>query len=70
MVGFDDSLYMSVTDPPLTTSRQPIQAMAAAAIASLVSQMDGRATAEESMMFEPELIVRSSTAVCPGHREG
>lgn len=70
VTGFDDSLYMAVTDPPLTTARQPIQAMAAAAIASLVSQMDGGATTEELMTFEPELIVRQSTAVCPGLRQG
>lgn len=70
VTGFDDSLYMAVTDPPLTTARQPVQAMAAAAIASLVAQMDGGETAEELMVFEPELIVRQSTAVCPAPREG
>ncbi|NUT37890.1 MAG: LacI family DNA-binding transcriptional regulator, partial [Hamadaea sp.] len=31
VVGFDDSAYMAVTDPPLTTVRQPVRAMAAAA---------------------------------------
>ncbi|WP_328581036.1 LacI family DNA-binding transcriptional regulator [Streptomyces sp. NBC_00370] len=62
VVGFDDSPYMVATDPPLTTARQPVQAMAAAAIASLVSQMKGHATEGESMMFDTELIVRSSTA--------
>ncbi|KIF72970.1 LacI family transcriptional regulator [Streptomyces sp. 150FB] len=62
VVGFDDSLYMVATDPPLTTARQPVQAMAAAAVASLVSQMKGHAQAGEQMMFDTELIVRSSTA--------
>lgn len=61
VVGFDDSLYMVATDPPLTTARQPVQAMAAAAIASLISQLDGHATIDELMLFEPELIVRGST---------
>ncbi|WP_330177458.1 LacI family transcriptional regulator [Streptomyces sp. NBC_01498] len=65
VVGFDDSLYMVATDPPLTTARQPVQAMAAAVIASLVSQMKGHATEGETMMFDTELIVRSSTAPPP-----
>ncbi|SCF78969.1 DNA-binding transcriptional regulator, LacI/PurR family [Streptomyces sp. MnatMP-M17] len=62
VVGFDDSLYMVATDPPLTTARQPVQAMAAAAVASLAAQMKGHASAGELMMFDTELIVRSSTA--------
>jgi DNA-binding LacI/PurR family transcriptional regulator len=61
VVGFDDSLYMVATDPPLTTSRQPVQAMAAAAIASLTAQIDGHEVTDEVMLFEPELIVRGST---------
>ena len=46
--------------PPLTTSRQPVQAMAAAAITSLTAQIDGREVTGEVMLFEPELIVRGS----------
>lgn len=61
VIGFDDSLYMVATDPPLSTSRQPVQAMAAAAIASLVTQIDGHAVTDEVMLFDPELIVRGST---------
>lgn len=64
-IGFDDSLYMVATDPPLTTARQPIEAMAAAAVAALVTQMEGHAMVKEQMMFDTELIVRSSTAPCP-----
>ena len=32
VVGFDDSPFMNCTDPPLTTVRQPIQAMGQAAV--------------------------------------
>ncbi|MFC8076890.1 LacI family DNA-binding transcriptional regulator [Streptomyces sp. NPDC057307] len=70
VVGFDDSLYMVATDPPLTTARQPVQAMAAAVIASLASQMKGHATEGEMMMFDTELIVRSSTAPPPSVARG
>jgi DNA-binding LacI/PurR family transcriptional regulator len=63
VIGFDDSLYMVATDPPLTTARQPIEAMAAATVSALVTQMGGHATVDELMMFDTELIVRGSTAV-------
>ncbi|MGW1466982.1 LacI family DNA-binding transcriptional regulator [Streptomyces sp. NPDC002308] len=65
VVGFDDSPYMVATDPPLTTARQPVQAMAAAAVAALVGQIEGRADANELLMFDTELIVRGSTAGRP-----
>lgn len=65
VVGFDDSPYMVATDPPLTTARQPVQAMAAAAVAALVGQIEGRADANDLLMFDTELIVRGSTAGRP-----
>ena len=41
VVGYDDSPFMTCTDPPLTTVRQPIEAMGQAAVALLVSQVAG-----------------------------
>ncbi|WP_327350555.1 LacI family DNA-binding transcriptional regulator [Streptomyces sp. NBC_01304] len=61
VVGFDDSLFMVVTDPPLTTARQPVQAMAEAAVTLLLTQMDGHVVDDEPILFETELIVRGST---------
>ncbi|WP_432841273.1 LacI family DNA-binding transcriptional regulator [Dactylosporangium sp. CA-092794] len=61
VVGFDDSSYMAFTDPPLTTVRQPIDAIGAAAVASLVAQIEGRKAALDEALHDPELIVRSST---------
>jgi DNA-binding LacI/PurR family transcriptional regulator len=65
VVGFDDSALMSCTDPPLTTVRQPIDAMGRLVIELLVSQIGGSAVAHEEMLFEPELVVRSSTGPAP-----
>jgi LacI family transcriptional regulator, repressor for deo operon, udp, cdd, tsx, nupC, and nupG len=65
VVGFDDSTYMAVTDPPLTTVRQPVRAMAAAAVSSLMAQLDGRHTTHQEVLFDPELIVRSTTGAAP-----
>jgi LacI family repressor for deo operon, udp, cdd, tsx, nupC, and nupG len=65
VVGFDDSTFMSCIDPPLTTVRQPIEAMGQAAVALLVAQIGGQATSTEELMFEPELVVRGSTGPVP-----
>jgi len=62
VIGFDDSTFMSVTDPPLTTMRQPVREMAAAAVSSLLAQLDGRLLVHEEITFDPELIVRGTTA--------
>jgi DNA-binding LacI/PurR family transcriptional regulator len=62
VVGFDDSAFMNCTDPPLTTVRQPIEAVGKAAVALLASAMEGAKFAPEELFYEPELVVRGSTA--------
>jgi DNA-binding LacI/PurR family transcriptional regulator len=62
VIGFDDSPLMACTEPPLTTVRQPIEAMGQSAVAMLVSQIGGSPVSSEEMLFEPELVVRGSTA--------
>lgn len=62
VVGFDDSALMNATDPPLTTVRQPIEPMGRMIIELLVSQIKGTAAATDEYLFEPELVVRGSTA--------
>jgi DNA-binding LacI/PurR family transcriptional regulator len=61
VVGFDDSAYMVAVEPPLTTVRQPVRALGAAAIRLLSAQIKGHAVRGDEMLLEPELIVRSST---------
>jgi LacI family transcriptional regulator, repressor for deo operon, udp, cdd, tsx, nupC, and nupG len=61
VVGFDDSALMMCTDPPLTTVRQPIEAMGQAAVRQLLSQVEGASVSSEELLFEPELVVRGST---------
>ncbi|MCX4547716.1 LacI family DNA-binding transcriptional regulator [Streptomyces sp. NBC_01267] len=62
IVGYDDSAFMNCTDPPLTTVRQPIEAMGRAAVELLSVQIGGRAVPSDELLFEPELVVRGSTA--------
>ncbi|MER5704421.1 LacI family DNA-binding transcriptional regulator [Micromonospora sp. NPDC002296] len=66
VVGFDDSAFMTCTDPPLTTVRQPIETMGQAAVNLLVTQIDGAGVLRDELLFEPELVVRGSTAPAPG----
>jgi DNA-binding LacI/PurR family transcriptional regulator len=65
VVGYDDSPFMSCTDPPLTTVRQPIEAMGKAAVALLINQIENVAVHPEELLFEPELVVRGSTGPVP-----
>jgi DNA-binding LacI/PurR family transcriptional regulator len=62
IVGFDDSALMNSVDPPLTTVRQPIEPMGRMIIELLVGQIAGSDTPSDEYMFEPELVVRGSTA--------
>jgi DNA-binding LacI/PurR family transcriptional regulator len=62
VIGYDDSAFMSCMDPPLTTVRQPIEAMGRAVMELLVNQIGGGPVHEEELLFEPELVVRASTA--------
>ncbi|TDC26938.1 LacI family DNA-binding transcriptional regulator [Kribbella albertanoniae] len=62
VIGYDDSAMMNCTDPPLTTVRQPIDAMGRAAVEMLMALIERAAVAADELLFEPELVVRASTA--------
>lgn len=68
VVGYDDSPLIAFTDPPLTTVRQPIRAMAVAAVRALVDEIRGHAAPHSEYVFRPELVMRASTAVAPSIR--
>jgi LacI family transcriptional regulator, repressor for deo operon, udp, cdd, tsx, nupC, and nupG len=61
VVGYDDSAIMACTDPPLTTIRQPIEAMSQAAVSLLVTLVTGGEVPADEIFFETELVVRGST---------
>ncbi|MER7488403.1 LacI family DNA-binding transcriptional regulator [Streptomyces sp. NPDC126497] len=62
VIGFDDSPLIPFTDPPLTTVRQPVQAMATAAVGALLEEVGGTPVQRTEFVFQPELVVRGSTA--------
>ncbi len=65
VVGFDDSVLMSFTEPPLTTVRQPIDAMGRTVIDVLLGQIAGTSSPSDELLFEPELVLRGSTGPAP-----
>jgi len=65
VVGYDDSPLIPFTDPPLTTVRQPVQAMGRAAVTALLDQVSGQHVPRTEMLFQPELVVRGSTGAAP-----
>jgi len=68
VVGYDDSPLIAFTDPPLTTLRQPVRAMAVAAVRALVDEIHGHGAPHSEYVFRPELVVRGSTAIAPSVR--
>jgi alanine racemase len=45
--------------------RQPVQAMAVAAVHALVDEIRGQGAPHSEYVFRPELVVRGSTAIAP-----
>ncbi|GHJ50348.1 HTH-type transcriptional regulator MalR [Catellatospora sp. TT07R-123] len=66
VVGYDDSPLIAFTDPPMTTLRQPVRAMAVAAVRALVDEIKGHPAPHSEYIFRPELVVRGSTAAYSG----
>ncbi|USX18891.1 LacI family transcriptional regulator [Oxalobacteraceae bacterium OTU3REALA1] len=62
LIGIDDIFFSAANDPPLTTLRQPIQAMADAAVQRILAPGAAGVGGE---LFAPELMVRASTAAPP-----
>lgn len=61
IIGYDDSRLMAFTDPALTTIRQPVLAMSAAAVEALINEITGQSRLRDELLFAPELVLREST---------
>ena len=60
VIGYNDSPRSMTTIPPLTSVRQPLEAMGKAAVETLIKLIAKEAKGEIRLKFEPELIVRES----------
>jgi DNA-binding LacI/PurR family transcriptional regulator len=61
IVGFDNSILASITDPPLTTVAQPIQEMGRIVMDLLIQEINGQNQYKQRVVLLPNLIVRGST---------
>ncbi|GGK76795.1 LacI family DNA-binding transcriptional regulator [Ornithinimicrobium pekingense] len=65
VIGGDDVPFMSFIDPPLTTVRMDVTGMAEAAVHAVLEEIAGEKVEHREYLFEPELILRRSTAPAP-----
>ncbi len=77
VVGYDGTFISAVSDPPLTTLRQPFDDMGELVADALVSEIDHGRRFRQKFVFDPVLIVRGSTGtasdlatVLPASRSG
>jgi LacI family transcriptional regulator len=61
VVGFDDIPLAAHTEPALTTVRQPLREMGAAAAHMLLSYFEGSPVSETRLVIPTTLVVRGST---------
>ncbi|WP_330323733.1 LacI family DNA-binding transcriptional regulator [Streptomyces pseudovenezuelae] len=62
VVGFDDTSLAQMASPPLTTVRQPLREMGAAALRIALQLANGEKTESHHIELATELVVRASTA--------
>lgn len=62
VIGFDDVLEASRMSPPLTTVRQPMRRLGAAAMSLLTTLMNGEDPPERHVRLATQLIPRATTA--------
>lgn len=62
VVGFDDLIIAQISSPPLTTVRQPIKQMGAAAVETIVALIAGSTGRPHHTELATSLVVRASTA--------
>jgi DNA-binding LacI/PurR family transcriptional regulator len=65
VTGFDDSPFMAFTEPPLTTLRQNVPAIAQAAVHALIADISGEPGGSSEVLMEADLVVRGSAGPAP-----
>lgn len=64
VVGFDDTIFAEIIDPPLTSVNQPIREMGYHATKLLIKKLRGERSTSKKIIFDTELIIRESTSAC------
>lgn len=61
VIGYDGTDMTQLTDPPLTTLRQPFEDMAQLIVDAVLAEVDGDHRYRDHYVFEPQLVARAST---------
>ncbi len=61
IIGFDDIRYAEMVNPPLTTIRQPVDAISEAAVAAVIGMIKDPEREPVQEVLSTELVVRNST---------
>lgn len=61
VAGYDDLLYASLLETPLTTVRQPVEQMCRRAVTMMLEQIKTGQSTCEKVLLTPQLMVREST---------
>ncbi|MGV9269053.1 LacI family DNA-binding transcriptional regulator [Kitasatospora sp. NPDC003701] len=70
VVGYDGSAITEFVDPPLTTVRQPADRLALEVGRSILALVGNREVPTGELLFDPELVIRSSTGPAPAPAPG
>lgn len=62
VVGYDDVFYAEMLEVPLTTVHQEVYSMGFESVRQLLKVIKQKEKMEKSVVFEPELVLRESTA--------
>lgn len=60
IVGFDNTLLATISDPPLTTVAQPIQAMGSQVVDLITGEINNSKAVKQRIVLLPELVIRQS----------
>lgn len=63
VAGYDDLLFASIAETPLTTVRQPIEEICEKAVELVINRIEGCSKKDETFFFKPELKIRDSTRI-------
>ena len=63
VIGYDDSMLIGFTDPPLTTMRQDVGALSRHAVGALLDDINGTPQPRRELLLHTQLVVRRSTAL-------
>lgn len=65
VIGYDDAYPLEFLDPPLTSLRQPIDRLAQSTVSILQRLTQGHGVEPVELLYDPELMIRESTAPAP-----